>query len=353
MSLLPRVYRLCSRVLFSLLAGFILTGCSTLGYLFQASKGQLSLMQHARPIVEVVQDERTPPRIRELLSYVPLIKAYGEKNGMKSTRNYTEYVKLNRKAAVWVVSACEELRFESKEWKFPVVGSFPYLGWFDLEDARQFASELKSQGWDVDLRGAAAYSTLGWFRDAILSSMIPEGQEALGELINVVLHESVHATLYIQGQAYFDESVASFVADHMTPQYLAELKGNPSPEFEAYVRDLKESEEIQQQFHEAYLHLEALYSSKDNDEQKKAKKKLILSQLQGKLKSKREINNATLIQYKEYHSDKKSFEALFDACEKDWKNFFKALSQLNRDSFARPQQEDLVPVLKPLIEGHC
>lgn len=344
MSLLPLAYRLCFSTFL-----FFLTGCSTLGYLLQASKGQLSFMQHARPIVEVIQDERTPPRIRELLSYVPAIKEYGEKNGMKSTRNYTEYVKLNRKAAVWVVSACEELRFESKEWTFPIVGSFPYLGWFDIEEARQFATGLKREGWDVDLRGAAAYSTLGWFKDAILSSMIPEGQEALGELINVILHESVHATLYIQGQAYFNESVASFVADRMTPQYLAELKGNHSPELEAYLRDLKESEEVQKRLHDAYLELEEIYSSQQSEEQKRTKKKQILTQLQNVFKSKREINNATLIQYKEYHSDKKSFEALFESCGKDWKKFFKVLSQLNADSFSRSQQEDLVPVLKSLF----
>src|SRR5205814_2292022 len=98
--------------------------------------------------------------------------------------------------AVWVVSACEPLRFHSKEWGFLFVGSFPYLGWFDLENARRFRDELRAEGWDADLRGAAAYSTLGYFRDAVLSSMIPEGDEALGELVNVVLHESVHATLY-------------------------------------------------------------------------------------------------------------------------------------------------------------
>src|SRR5206468_11910645 len=131
------------------------------------------------------------------------------------------------------VSACEKLRFQSKVWNFPFVGSFPYLGWFDLEDGRSFARELKAEDngkWDVDLRGAAAYSTLGWFRDPVVSSMIPEGKEALGELVDVVLHESTHATYYISGQAFFNESIASFVADKLTPFYLDAKLGKGSEE---------------------------------------------------------------------------------------------------------------------------
>src|SRR4029078_3952588 len=135
----------------------------------------------------------------------------------------------DRPAAVWVVSACEQLRFRSKEWHFPIVGSFPYLGWFDLEQAKAFADELRAESWDVDVRGAHAYSTLGWFRDAVLSTMIPEGKEALGELVNVVLHESVHATVYIEGQAFFNESIASFIADRLTDHYLIQTRGNKSP----------------------------------------------------------------------------------------------------------------------------
>lgn len=341
-------YRFC----FSLALVF-LTGCSTLSYLFQASRGQISLMQHARPISVVIQDEKTAPRLRQLLSDVPEIKKFGEQNGLKPTQNYTEYVKLNRTAAVWVVSACESLRFESKEWHFPIVGSFPYLGWFDLKDARQFASELKTKGLDVDLRGARAYSTLGWFRDSILSSMIPEGPEALGELVNVVLHESVHATQYIEGQAYYNESVASFIADEMTPEYLIRNKGVHSEEFKAYQKETQESEQAERRFHEAYLGLDQLYSSSRTDEEKLAKKKEILSQLQEELQIQRDINNATLIQYKEYNTDHEVFRKLFEICRRDWKKFLRALSKIDRHSFNRAQQEDLKPVLGPLIHQSC
>ena len=85
------------------------------------------------------------------------------------------YGDVDRSAVVWVVSASDPLSFQPRTWTFPVVGSVPYLGWFNRDDARAFADELKGQGYDVDLRGADAYSTLGWFEDPILSTMVGEG----------------------------------------------------------------------------------------------------------------------------------------------------------------------------------
>jgi predicted aminopeptidase len=327
----------------------------------------------------VVKDERTPPRIQKLLAEVAPIKKFGEANGLKPTSNYRDYVKLDRGAAVYVVSAAERLQFKSKEWHFVIVGSFPYLGWFDLDAARSFATELKSENLDVDVRGARAYSTLGWFPDAILSTMLPEGDEALADLINVVIHESVHATVYIKGQAYFNESIASFVADHLTERYLdlrpastratpeelsagAEtLKASMEPETVskasreriAYLKSEEDGKKRQARLHQAYEQLAALYASSKADTQKLEEKAKILAALKEELGFKREINNATLIQYKTYSSGQSDFEALWRACGGDGKRFLKAASTLSPQSFKRPQQEDLSTVLGPLAANHC
>lgn len=333
------------------------TGCSTLGYLWQAGRGQMALINRARPIEEVLRDEKTPPRIRKLLAEIPAVKSFGEESGLKPTKNYTEYVKLDRPAAVFVVSACERLRFKAKEWSFPVVGSFPYLGWYDIGDARRFAAELSAEGWDVDVRGAPAYSTLGWFRDAVLSSMIPEGDEALGELVNVILHESVHATLYISGQSFFDESLASFVADRLTPRYLKNLRAPGAGETEeekAYLRAVDWGEKRRRRLHEAYEELSKLYASSVSDDEKLTRKNRILSGLREELKIKREISNATLMQYKTYNTGEKEFEGLYAACGGDWRRFFARLRALEqKGAFGKEQQEDLRSVLGPLAAGGC
>jgi predicted aminopeptidase len=326
-----------------------------LSYLLQAGRGQMELFNRARPLSEVIKDERTAPRIRELLGRIPDIKAFGEAHGLKPTHNYTEYVALDRAAAVWVVSACEPLRFKSKEWGFPVVGRFPYLGWFDLEAAREFAAELRKEkeGWDVDVRGAGAYSTLGWFRDAILSTMIPAGPEALGDLVNVILHESTHATVYVASQAYFNESVANFAGDKLTRDYLEERLGKGAMEKAAYEKVVAAGEERGKRMREAYDELSALYASAKPDEQKKADKARILAELKKAIGAKRELNNATLVQYKTYHVGREDFEAVFRACAESWPRFWKAMHRLEKGYFKKPQQEDLASVLLPLAKEGC
>jgi len=313
----------------------------------------MALFNRARPIEEVVRDERTPPRIQALLSEIDPIKKFGESQGLKPTRNYTEYVKLDRPAAVWVVSACEPLAFRSKVWSFPIVGEFPYLGWFDLGAANGFAAGMRHEGLDVDVRPAGAYSTLGWFKDAVLSSMIPEGENAVGDVTNVVLHESVHATVYVKGQAYFNESLASFVADRLTVDYLARTRGAESAVKKAFLENEARVEKIHQRLHAAYGELSRLYASARPDEEKRTEKARILDGLRAELKFRREINNATLIQYKTYNSSTPAFEKLLSACGRDWGRFLQAAGRLEKGDFAQSQQEELGSVLDKLVGRGC
>ncbi len=308
----------------------------------------MALIQHARPIPEVIRDEKTPPRVRELLGQISEIKKFGETHGLKPTSNYRDYVKLDRPAAVWVVSACEPLKFKSKEWEFPIVGSFPYLGWFDVKNAREYADSLQAEGWDVDLRGAAAYSTLGWFRDSVLSSMIYPGKDALGSLVNVVLHESVHATVYIPGQAYFNESIASFVADRLTLAYFDSLGPEMAEQKQAYMDAEEKGKRIETLLHQAYLKLAAVYDTSLPDSDKRAKKDKILESLQEELKFKRKISNATLIQYKTYHTGSVEFENLLQACGKEWARLLSAVKSLKPESFSKPQQDQLTEIIGKL-----
>lgn len=334
-----------------LLALFLLaiSGCSSIQFLYQAGLGQLSLQNRARSIATVIQDPKTPSRIVRLLQEVDPIKQYGEAQGLKPTRNYVEYVSLDRPVAVWVVSASESLKFKSKEWSFPIVGQMPYLGWFDLESGKRFAEELKKEGWDVDLRGAGAYSTLGWFKDPVLSSMIPPGDEALGELVNVILHESVHATYYLSGQAYFNESLASFVGDRLTNQYLQERYGSTSTQLLSYQKIESEQAQRQLRMFQSYHELERLYESSVSEELKRQKKQEIISQLMQDLKAKRELNNASLIQYKTYHTGREEFQQIFEGCQKRWKCFWGKIFTIKEDQFQESQDPHLTPVLKRLL----
>src|SRR5436190_873943 len=118
------------------------TGCGPIHYLTQASVGQERLNERGIAIQELVEGKHLDKRTRELLAQVADIKAFGEKNGLKRTKNYERYVWLPRSAVVWVVSACHPLAFRPKTWSFPIVGSFTYRGWFDKEEAKAEARDL-------------------------------------------------------------------------------------------------------------------------------------------------------------------------------------------------------------------
>ena len=328
-----------------------LSGCSTLGYLFQAGRGQLALWNHSRSIDAVLKDPRTAPRLRELLSEIPRIKKFGEAHGLKPTANYRDYVQLDRPAVVWVVSASDKLKFRPKEWSFPLVGGFTYLGWFARRDADKYGEGLREEGWDVDVRGASAYSTLGWFNDPILSTMISSGEEAMGDLVDVVLHESLHATIYVKNQSYFNESLASFVADRMTPIYLRERQGLPAGLAEAFEKAEAQHKERGHEFQKAYQELSALYDSARPDAEKLQEKARIYGDLKTTLKASRELNNATLIQFRTYGVGEKEFTELFEACGKDWGRFLAAAHSITSENFSKPQQEDLGPVLSSVTKS--
>jgi len=124
-------------------------GCLTVHAALQAAQGQLQLLAAKKPIQEVIDNPRTPKRLRRLLAEIARIKRYGEQQGLLPTANYEEYVQLRRRSVVYVVSACEPLRFRSKTWSFPIAGEFPYLGWFSLGSAQDYARDLEAEGWDV------------------------------------------------------------------------------------------------------------------------------------------------------------------------------------------------------------
>lgn len=337
------LFLLCLTLLFAI-------GCAAPGYLPQAVQGQIDLLCRARPIERAIHDPETPERVRELLREVPSIKEFALGYGLTPTKSYETYVALDRNRVVWVTSAAEPLAFRGRRWRFPIVGSVPYLGWFDRDDALRFGEELAKEGLDVDVRGATAYSTLGWFSDPVLSTMLPNGPSTLGALVDVVLHESVHATVYVPGQSTFNESLAEYVSDGLTEVYLS--SHGRVPELVAYRSSRVEGARRRERMHETYKKLEALYASNLPRAEKLVKKAMILSALRKELGWVRPMNNATLMESRTYGSESDAFEALFQRCA-TWERFWKALRGIDASWFGGDQAAKFSGVLTRAGEASC
>jgi predicted aminopeptidase len=339
------------RALLVLTAALLGSGCLMTRYLAQAANGQMVLLEKATPIEEVVADSNTPLRTALLLAEIPAIKDYGRSYGLSIKRNYATFSALGRPAAVWFVGAADPLAFRPRKWCFPIVGCFAGLGWFDEDEAVKHKLDLEAQGYDALVRPASAYSTGGWFPDPVLSTMLGGGDDAFPELANVILHESVHATVLVPDQPFFNESLASYVADVLTDHWIVERFGRGSPEELAWTLGQATGMNRTARLLDAYNQLKKVYESKATREEKLAKKAAIIDELVEDLRMRRRPNNASLTEVRVYNGGADALIDAHRACG-DIRLLVEASKTLRRDDFSKTLQDDLAPIGQ-LIGKRC
>ena len=123
-------------------------------------------------------------------------------------RSYSSLAQVDEGQVIHVVPRRRATVWFPHTWWFPIAGRVPYRGYFDRADALALAAELEREGFDTYTRPSVAFSTLGWFDDPLLSNLLRLAPE---RLVEVVLHELLHNTIYLSGQTAFNESYASFV----------------------------------------------------------------------------------------------------------------------------------------------
>jgi predicted aminopeptidase len=336
-----------ARLVVALVALQLGSGCLMTRYLSQGAAGQLDLLGKGEDIDKVIADPDTPLRTAMLLAAIPEIKAYGRTYGLSIRRNYKRYVQLDRPAAVWFVGAADPLAFKPLRWCFPIVGCFAGLGWFSEDDAVAQYLELENRGYDVIVRPAGAYSTGGWFPDPVLSTMLGGGDSAYPGLANVILHESVHATVLIRDQPFFNESLASYIANQLTEHWVDEHFGRGSPEelawrFGSALRLPRAARTLT-----AYRALKKLYASKLPRDKKLAEKARIIDELVADLRLRKRPNNASLTEVRVYNGGMVPLIEAHRACG-DLRKLVLAARTLQESDFQRKLQDDLKPIGKVL-----
>lgn len=218
-----------------LLAAAQLTGCQTASYYGQAVRGHLQIVHRQQPIAELLQKPGTPEPLKAKLRLILSLREFAAQElRLPVNGHYLRYADLGRSNVVWNVTATPEFSMTAKDWWYPVVGRLAYRGYFVEREARQHAAELAAQGFDVDVGGVQAYSTLGWFRDPVLNTFIQEPETALAELL---FHELAHQRLFVSGDTDVNEAFAEAVSEEATRRWLQANHGEAGVrEYEAHLR---------------------------------------------------------------------------------------------------------------------
>ena len=184
-------------------------GCASVRYYGHVARGQLQLLRQREPLPRVIVDPRTPPQLARRLALAMQARRFASARlALPDNRSYTSYVALDRPYVAWNVFAAPRYSVDAVPQCFPFAGCVAYRGYFRQALAEQHAARLGGQGLDVWVGPVPAYSTLGWFADPILSSMMRWSDD---ELAGTIFHELAHQRVYAKGDTMFNESFATFV----------------------------------------------------------------------------------------------------------------------------------------------
>ena len=239
--------------------------------------GQGKIVWNAVPMDVLLQDPAYPDSLKQKLLLVKAVRQYAiDSLGLRDTDNYQKVFDQKGQELLWVVTACEPFRLQPKLWKFPVVGAVPYKGFFEKEKALNERKKWEAEGYDVSIRNPGGWSTLGWFNDPILSSMLLRRE---GDLANLIIHEMVHATIWVKDDAEFNENLATFIGDTAAYYFLRSRYGLTSEPYQRYVNENEDYRKFSAHMLRGSVGLDSLYGSFAEgapvSEKKQAKEKYI------------------------------------------------------------------------------
>ena len=325
-----------------LVASTLLGGCANLGYYGQLARGQHELLRLREPIARLLQDESRDARLRERLGQVQDARAWASAQlALPDNGSYTGYVQLDRPYVVWNVFAAPEFSLAPKQHCFPFAGCVAYRGYFSREGAEAEAARQRAAGLETQVSGVPAYSTLGWFDDPVLSSMMRGDDETL---IGTLFHELAHQQLYLKDDSAFNESFASFVEQEGLRQYRAARGWQDSRH--------EQRKQRQRQFVQLVLatrsRLAALYRESLPASDMRARKRAEFERLQHEYRALRDgdwsgdaaydrwfaqvLNNASLLPFGLYDQWVPAFAALHAQQGGDWPAFYRAVESLSKQS---------------------
>ncbi len=329
-----------------------ISGCSNLGYYWQNTQGHLAVMNAAKPVQEWLDDAQTTLAMKQRLQLAQRIREFASQElALPDNASYRRYADLKRSAVVWNVVAAPAYSLQLKTWCFAVAGCVSYRGYYNELDAKAEGERVKALGYEVNVYGVPAYSTLGYLNwaggDPLLSTFIHYIE---GELARMIFHELAHQVLYVKDDTMFNESFATAVERlggqqwlmrHGSPAVRAEYAALDSRRREFRALTLRARERLQQVYKQnqpvasmqyAQGATELIANQKQNAMLQLRNEYALLKQSWGGFAGYdrfiAQANNASLGSLAAYDELVPQFEAVFEKCAKNWPAFYQAISSI-------------------------
>ncbi len=327
------------RVFLIIGASLFIQGCTSLGYYWEKVQGQAEILNKQQPIQAVIENPKTTASVKAKLINVQQARKFAsDVLLLPDNDSYRNYADIGRDYVVWTVVATPPYSIKPKEWCFLIVGCLSYRGYFSKQSAEDFAAKLKKQGMDVYVSGIKAYSTLGWFDDPLLNTMLYKSE---AYRVGIIFHELAHQKIYVENDTAFNEAFATSVElEGIKAWFKHEAK---QQKFKKYLISKKRDKVFKHLLKNSRTQLKKLYAENKTSQQLQVGKKSIFTQLQvdyTKFKHhwhgytgydkwmSQGLNNAHLALVATYNDWLPAFSHLFENTNRNYQLYYKKIKQL-------------------------
>ncbi|MDZ7898250.1 MAG: aminopeptidase [Arcicella sp.] len=302
-------------------------------YFYQQFRGGYHVAFDTRPLQEVLQDKTVPDSLKKRILFIAEVKKFAT-DTLHLQDNPKVYQTLHDqkgKVLSYLLTVAEPYKMEAKQFSFPIVGwiigDFTYKGFFDSTAAFQEQKYYQSAGYDTNMGTAAAYSTLGWLPEPILSSMLLHYSDY--DLANTIIHEMTHGTIFVKNNHELSENLANFVGGYGAKRFLKSKLGADSEQFKDLIESFGNRKKRNEHRNRGTLQLDSLYRTFSTNMSKNYKDSLKYALIEKIIRKQDTLgasfskfstlkiakndlpNNAFFISFKTYNSKQNEFELQF------------------------------------------